>query len=87
MCDLYLSENKHITDAGVVALSEMLKKNKTLKKHRMSVGEKGASALISSLEHNKTMTEVWLPWGWKSAERSKRIITRVKKRIHFIFIM
>ena len=32
LCDLYLSENKRITGAEVVALSEMLKKNKTLKK-------------------------------------------------------
>ena len=38
----------------------------------MSVGEKGASALIKSLEHNKTMTELWLPWGLEEAKGSSR---------------
>lgn len=38
----------------------------------MSVGEKGASALINSLEHNKTMTELWLPWGLEEAKGSSQ---------------
>jgi len=83
---LNLCDNKDITDAGAVALSGMLKKNKTLKMlqlHQTSLGEEGAGALINSLEQNRTMTELWLPWGLEENCKKRNDYHKVKHRISF----
>ena len=81
---LSLAHNKGITNAGAVALSGMLKENKTLQElylHGTSLGEEGAGGLINSLVQNIAMTELWLPKGLQEYCNKHSDYYRVKHRI------
>ena len=85
-CSLSLANNKGITDAGAVALSGMLKKNKTLKDQNLqgtSLGEEGAGGLINSLIENMHC-ELLLPPGLQECCEKHSDYYRVKHRMVFI---
>ena len=84
--ELYLSLNKAITDTGAVALSDLMKVNKSLRTLHLlgtSVGEEGAAALIESLRHNEVVTELWLSDELEECCRSHSVFDKVENQIEF----
>ena len=70
-----------ITNTGAVALSEMLKVNKSLRVLDLcgtSVGKKGATALMEGLQHNQVLKELWLPQSLKEYCKKHTLYGSVK---------
>ena len=75
--NLNLSCNMAITNTGAVALSEMLRVNKSLRELNLrgtSVGEEGATALMEGLQHNQ---ELKLP---KRLKKNHKLYGSVKRK-------
>ena len=86
--DLDLSYNSYITNMGAVALGEMLRVNKSLRKLnlcRTSVGEEGATALMEGLQHNQVLNELWLPQRLEEYCKKHTLYGSVKSTIKFGF--
>ena len=70
-----------ITNTGAVALSEMLKVNKSLRVLNLCgtlVGEEGATALMEGLQHNQVLKELWLPEGLEEYCKKHTLYASVK---------
>ena len=82
---LNLSYNESITNTGAVVLGEMLRVNKSLRVlslYGTSVGEEGVTALLESLQHNKVLNRLELPWRLKEYCKKHTLYASVKSRIN-----
>ena len=91
MRELFIDLRKVPTKMGTVgamALSEMLKVNRSLTKLTLwndkSLGETGARALINSLQYNNTLEHLELPERYRRKHFSEAELSEMDSRVTFV---